>query len=359
MRKVILTTGGTGGHIFPALAVAEEIIRRFPKCSILFMGGQHGSEKELATRAGLEFVGLPVRGVLGRGIKALPALAGMSVAVIQAASHIGRFKPDVVVGFGGYAAFAGVTAAAMRRCPTAIHEQNSIPGVANRLLSRIARRVFLSMDDVTHSFPESKVRFTGNPVRARIVSAGFALPASSTRSERRLLVMGGSLGAKALNDMMLQSTPALQAAGISVWHQTGATDYERVAKAYAEAGLTDVRVEAFIDDVAAAYEWSDIVLCRAGATSIAELTAMGRPSVLVPFPFATHDHQLHNAAYLAAHDAAVLLEQKDITSTDVPMLLSSILHDNARLSRMSVASHQLGHPEAAAAVVDGLIDLLH
>lgn len=359
MRRVILTTGGTGGHIFPALAVAEEIRRRFPECGVLFMGGKYGPEADLAARAGLDFVGLPVRGVLGRGLRAIPAAACMGAGVIKAASVISRFKPDAVIGFGGYAAFAGVLAARLSGYPTAIHEQNSIPGMTNRALAKIVRRVFLSMPDTTGAFPSAKTLLTGNPVRASIVSSGFALPKERPAQVRRLLVMGGSLGARAVNDAVVAALPALCEAGVEVWHQTGPADHERVRKAYAEAGHDEARVEAFIDDVALAYGWADLVLCRAGATSIAELAVAGKPSVLVPFPFATHDHQLHNAAFLAARGGAVLLEQKDIPAVDVPALLIALLGDRPRLDRMAEAARALGRPEAASTVVGGLIDILN
>ncbi|ABM27764.1 undecaprenyldiphospho-muramoylpentapeptide beta-N-acetylglucosaminyltransferase [Nitratidesulfovibrio vulgaris] len=358
MRRVILTTGGTGGHIFPALAVAEEIRARYPECSVLFMGGLYGPEADLAARAGLDFVGLPVRGVLGRGVRAIGAAFGMAAGIARAYAVMGRFDPDIVLGFGGYAAFAGVLAARLRGRPAAIHEQNSVPGVTNRVLSRVVPRVFLSLPDTLGAFPPQKTCLAGNPVRASIVACGAERSDPRPDHVRRLLVMGGSLGARAINDAVVSSLPALAEAGVEVWHQTGAADWERIRKAYAETGHGEGRVEAFIDDVASAYAWADLVLCRAGATSVAELAVAGKPAVLVPYPFATHDHQTHNARWLVSRGAAVLLEQKDISMTDVPALLVGLLSDRARLNRMAVSARAQGRPDAAAAVVDGLVELL-
>jgi UDP-N-acetylglucosamine--N-acetylmuramyl-(pentapeptide) pyrophosphoryl-undecaprenol N-acetylglucosamine transferase len=371
MRRVILTTGGTGGHIFPALAVAEEITRRHPKARILFLGGQYGPEADLAARAGLEYVGLPVRGVMGRGLRAVAAAGAMALGVWRAVSVVRRFDPDIAVGFGGYAAFAGVLAARLCGRPAAIHEQNAIPGLTNRLLGHVVQRVFLSLPDTAGVFPARRCVATGNPVRAAIVAAGAAHgagDASRSVHSRRLLVMGGSLGARAINDAVVAALPALRDAGVELWHQTGTADWERVRSGYKQAGISQARVEAFIDDVASAYTWADLVLCRAGATSVAELAVAGKPSVLVPFPFATHDHQLHNARHIADAGAALVVEQKDVTpgyggpdgrpAVALDRVLVELLADRQRLGRMARAARAMGRPQAAAAVVDGMEAIL-
>ena len=365
MRRVILTTGGTGGHIFPALAVAEEITRRHPKARILFLGGQYGPEADLAARAGLEYVGLPVRGVMGRGLRAVTAAGAMALGVWRAVSVVRRFDPDMAVGFGGYAAFAGVLAARLCGRPAAIHEQNSIPGLTNRLLGRVVQRVFLSLPDSAGVFPAGRCVLTGNPVRAAIVAAGEATGVQRSTRSRRLLVMGGSLGARAINEAVVAALPALRDAGVELWHQTGTADWERVRAGYKQAGISEARVEAFIDDVASAYTWADLVLCRAGATSVAELAVAGKPSVLVPFPFATHNHQLHNARHIADAGAALVVEQKDIApgpdgkaAVALDRVLTGLLADRQRLDRMGSAARAMGRPQAAAAVVDGMEAIL-
>lgn len=368
MQRIILTTGGTGGHIFPALAVAEEITRRHPRARILFLGGRYGPEADLAARAGLEYAGLPVRGVMGRGLRSAVAAGAMALGVWRAVSVLRRFDPDITVGFGGYAAFAGVLAARLCRRPAAIHEQNAIPGLTNRLLSHVVQRVFLSLPDPAGVFPADRCVVTGNPVRAAIAAAGAAVvaagPAGSAH-RRRLLVMGGSLGAQAVNEAVLAALPRLHDAGVELWHQTGAADWERVRTGYTRAGISEARVEAFIDDVAAAYTWADLVLCRAGATSVAELAVAGKPAVLVPFPAAVRNHQVHNARHVAASGAALVVEQKELASgpggepaVDLDRVLVELLADRERLARMGRAARAMGRPHAAAAVVDGMERIL-
>ena len=350
MERTILTTGGTGGHIFPALAVAEQLRRRYPGIEVLFVGSQYGPEGALAEKAGLEFVGLPVRGFLGRGIKAVGAAAGMARALVRATALIRRFRPQVVVGFGGYAAFAPVLAARLYGIPTAVHEQNAVAGVSNRILSRFAGRVFLSLPG-TEGFAVEKCVVTGNPVRRSVVEVGMR-PRPETR--RHLLVMGGSQGARALNEFMLKALPQMRAADVEIRHQTGARDEDRVRDAYMTAGYAGSCVEPFITDMAAAYDWADLVLCRSGATSVAELAAAGVPSVLVPFPHATHDHQTCNARFLAACGAALLVPEKDLAALDVAGMLIRLFDEPETLRRMGQAARFRALPDAAARVVEEL-----
>lgn len=366
MKRVIITTGGTGGHIFPALAVAEEIRRRHRDVSVLFMGGKYGPEGDIAAQAGLEFVGLPVRGFIGRGLGMLGAGFGMLRGLTKAVIIMRRFKPDAVVGFGGYAAFAGVMAARYVGVPAAIHEQNSIPGVANKILARRVDRVFVSLPDVRATFPEGKTIFTGNPVRAAIadmarreISEGES---AGRETGKRVLILGGSQGARAINDCVIANLTSLIDAGITLWHQAGAADVERVRDAYRKNGGEKMRVDGFIRDMAAAYEWADIVVCRAGATTIAELTCAGAPAIFIPFPAATHDHQTHNARYLSAVGAAELIPQAKIEPgrgdpARLTERLESLLGDPEKLRVMRDASQRLARPEAAAVLVNALEEM--
>ncbi len=354
LRRVILTTGGTGGHIFPALAVAEELRRRDPEAVIGFIGGAYGSEADLAVRAGLDFVALPVRGVFGRGIKAVGALFRMLISVHKAKGLIRRFGPQVVVGFGGYAGFPAVFAAPYTMTPSAIHEQNARPGVANKRLRTTANRIFLSLPDEARAFPPEKTVLTGNPVRAAIVEAGEYARARPRAWSRNLLIMGGSQGAAAINTHILEILPDLHLAGVNILHQTGAADLERVRKGYAQAGVSEARVEGFIEDMAAAYEWADLVVCRAGATSVAELAVAGKPSVLIPFPQATHNHQLFNARLLEKEGAALVVEQAVLAEANLGKRLPELLADTPRLEAMSAAALALARPKAAADLVDQL-----
>ncbi len=362
MERVLLTTGGTGGHIFPALAVAEELRARMPGVRVLFVGGLRGLEKELAGKAGLEFVGLPIKPFLGRGLRAVFALYWLLVSQIKALKLLGTFKPDVVLGFGGYAAFAPMFAGKLRGVPTAVHEQNSIPGVTNRIMGRLARRVFVSFPDSSRYFDTKKTLVTGNPVRASFKAlreqAQETDAGQDTHLGKRLLVLGGSQGAKSVNTAIMEILPQLQAAGVSVRHQAGQRDCQRVLEGYAAQNIASDQVSAFIDDMAEACAQADLIVCRAGATSIAELTVAGKPALFIPFPYATHNHQVGNARFMERMGAAVCVEEKELPETDLGKRILELLQDKQRLSAMAAAARELGRPDAAAAVVDGLEQLV-
>lgn len=410
MQRVILTTGGTGGHIFPALAVAEEIRRKYPEASILFMGGEYGQEADLAVKAGLDFVGLPVRGVMGRGIRGVGAAFAMLGGVYKALGIMRKTRPEIVLGFGGYAAFAGVLAARIAGIPTALHEQNSYPGMTNRLLGKIVDKVFLSMPDIAGVFPAQKRLVVGNPVRSGIVELYERRKAEKAQSEEQsgsgtsyyggvdgpspfdvaarrnqpeaeaqehkpaaeehsvtperpfhLLVMGGSLGAKAINDCMAATAPALLERDVQIRHQTGRADYERMRAAYRDLGGEKLLVEPFIADMTEAYRWADLVFCRAGASSLSEITVAGLPAILTPFPQAAQDHQRHNARFLVTEGAAVLLEQEEIVRNPalLPECVLALKADKQRLCAMAGQSFALARPYAAATLVDEAQRLIH
>ena len=349
MKRVVLTTGGTGGHIFPALAVAEELRNRYPDVRILFIGGRHGSEGEHARAAGLEFMALPVRGVLGRGIRSVGALVQLGQSVIRAGFILGKFKPDVVLGFGGYAGFAAVQAAVFMRIPTAIHEQNSVPGVCNRLLAKRVRKVLVSFPDQQAQFQGREVVHTGNPVRGSI----RALRGGASAPGRNLLVLGGSQGAKAINEAVVEALPGLRAQDVRIWHQTGPAQFEEIRKRYDEM-YPDARVEPFITDMASAYGFADLVLARAGATTIAELTVAGKPSVLVPFPYATHNHQFGNARQLEKAGAALTVVQSCLPEVSLASMIGDLLSMPDKLDEMAGAARRMGRPGAAGEVADEL-----
>ena len=351
MDKILLTTGGTGGHIFPALAVAEELRGRRPGAGLLFVGSQYGPEGRLCARAGVPFVGLPVRGFLGRGVRAIGAAARMGVAVGRALALVRDFRPDAVAGFGGYAAFAPMLAGRLLGVPCVLHEQNAVAGTSNRLLARLARKVCVSLPD-TRGFPPEKCVLTGNPVRAAI--AGVGQLRESGRGTRRLLVLGGSQGAHSLNLLLPGLLERLKADGVEIRHQCGERDLDATRAAYAEHGYAPGCVSAFIDDMAEAYAWADLALCRAGASTVAELCAAGLPSVLVPFPAAIHDHQTRNAAVLARAGAARLVPERDFGNADMASLLGGLLRDAARRDDMGRAALALACPDAAAAVADAV-----
>ncbi len=366
MNRAIIATGGTGGHIFPALAVARALAALRPGVEVLFVGG-FGPEGELARKAGLRFAALPAQGVFGRGVKGALGAVWTVKSLFMALRLYREFKPEVVAGFGGYAGFCPVAAGKLMGLPTAIHEQNSVPGMANKALARIVDKVFVSYADDAGAFPAKKTVRTGNPVRESIAAMGDTPHVS--RDSRNILVLGGSQGAKAVNQAVIAALPALIKGGARVMIQTGRADFERAAgeiAALPEKGVDlssddgrgpRVVVENFIEDMAAAYEWADLIIARAGATTLAEVTAAKKPAILIPFPFATHNHQLVNAKVMSDAGAAILVEQTDLEWVDLAKTALTLMNDPARLADMAKASGELAEPKAAERIASELIAL--
>ncbi|MBF0481716.1 MAG: undecaprenyldiphospho-muramoylpentapeptide beta-N-acetylglucosaminyltransferase [Desulfovibrionaceae bacterium] len=351
---VILAAGGTGGHIFPALSVAEALREISAATRILFVGGQ-GPEGGLAKKAGLEFTALPVAGIIGRGAAGAVALLQMGAALFTALGVVRAFKPSVVAGFGGYAAVCPTLAAALLGVPCAVQEQNCVPGRANRLLGRFVDAVFTAYPDETRAFSARKVERTGNPVRKDIL--GLAKNPALDKGGLNLLVLGGSQGARAVNDLVLAAWPSLEKAGVSLWHQTGGADLERMRAGYGGGKNVAARVTGFIDDMAFAFDWADLVLARSGASTLAELAVAGKPSLLVPFPFAAHDHQLGNARYLEQAGAALTLEQKNCTPDVLAAAVLRLFANREQLSRMGAAAKAQARPGAARDIAERLLGL--
>lgn len=352
LNRVIVTTGGTGGHIFPALAVAKELKWRNPAIQILFMGGS-GPEGKLAREHGLEFQELPAKGIIGRGISGLLGGVGwIATALPKAMVAVRRFKPDAVIGFGGYAGFCPVLAAALMGIPTAIHEQNSVPGVTNKVLSKVVKRIFLSFPDELGIFSKCKSILVGNPVRDDILKvAGDRI---GREPGKRILVLGGSQGARPINDAIITGLPRFMEAGVTLVHQAGKADYDRVFASYQTAGADPKQVQGFIDDMRAEYTKADLVICRSGASTIFEISASGLPSILVPFPQATHDHQTMNAKALSDIDAAVLLSQTELTGEVLADRAIEMLDDVEKLDVMGKAARGFDRFHAATDIATGL-----
>ncbi|MEF2145582.1 MAG: undecaprenyldiphospho-muramoylpentapeptide beta-N-acetylglucosaminyltransferase [Desulfovibrionaceae bacterium] len=357
LNRLIVTTGGTGGHVFPALAVADAARRRNPDCRVLFAGGS-GPEGDMARKAGLEFEALPARGVLGTGPQKLLAPFWLLGGMLRSLGLLRRFRPEAVIGFGGYAGFCPVLAARMLSIPSAVHEQNSVPGAANRTLGRFCDTIFASFEENRPWFPARKLLVTGNPVRPEI----SAVPDMSDAPGRNLLILGGSQGAKALNDAMIEALPQLLEAKVRVLHQAGRADEARVRAAYALAGADPdaeaTRVRGFMDDMAAAYAWADLILCRSGASTVFEAAAAGRPCVFVPFPHATHDHQARNAQSLSDLGAARLLPQTELDGPVLAALALGLLDNPQELRRMGAAARGFAKPDAARAIIEAMEKLV-
>lgn len=354
MERIILTTGGTGGHIFPALAVAEEILQRRPAAEILFVGGVRGPEKELTAKAGLKFVALPTRPFLGRGPKAIFAVFWLGVSMLKAAFVHLRFKPQIVLGLGGYAAFSAVMAAALLRIPTALHEQNSVPGMANRVLGRFVKKVLLTFPVDQGMFPEQKTTLTGNPVRKGIAEAAKKISAPLHERNPRLLVLGGSQGAVAVNNAVIEALPELLAANVEITHQTGKLDHERVHKAYQEAGAENARIAPFIHDMANAYGEADIVVCRAGASTVTEMAAAGKPGIYIPFPFATHNHQYKNAMFMVQAGGGICIEQKELGRDALADTILNLLQSPDKLAEYARGAANVAKVDSSATIVTEL-----
>lgn len=350
--RMIVAGGGTGGHFFPGLAVAQAAAALRPGVRVLFVGSRRGIEARLAPQLGYPFEALPVLGFAATApLDRLKALAVLPGAVVRCAGILAAFRPHAVLGVGGYASVPMGLAAGLGGVPLVLLEQNAEPGLANRLLSRFAAMVAVAFPETKRTF-RGKARFLGNPVRESLL--GVPPPAEPPRP-LRLLVLGGSRGSAPLNEAFLAAAPALKAfeGGISLLHQTGSEDLERVRSAYAGIGL-DARVEPFLENMEEAYAWCHAVVARAGATTLAELCVVRRPALLVPFPFAAQGHQSANARGLEEAGAALRIEQKDLTTESLLRALARLADDSLR-RRMERVLGTLARPRAARDIAEFLL----
>lgn len=337
--------GGTGGHVFPALAVAERL--RPAGVNVTWLGTQRGLESKVVPEADIPLDFITVTGLRGKGIGVLMrAPIKLIHALLQSLAVLRRRRPDVVLGMGGFASGPGGIAAWLTRRPLLIHEQNAIPGLTNRLLSRLARRV---MEAFPGSFPANVgARYLGNPVREAVAAA---TPPEARLAGRqgpvRLLVLGGSQGARALNEIVPVTLAAMgKELELEVWHQAGARHLEQTRDGYAQHGV-QARILDFVTNMAEAYAWADLVLCRAGAMTIAELAATGVGSILVPFPHAVDDHQTSNARFLSEQGAAILVPEAELDAARLADLLRELAGARERLLDMARRARALARPSAA------------
>jgi UDP-N-acetylglucosamine--N-acetylmuramyl-(pentapeptide) pyrophosphoryl-undecaprenol N-acetylglucosamine transferase len=351
----VVAGGGTGGHVTPALALAERIAARGDE--VLLLGTARGIEKRLVPAAGFELLTLPARQVMGQGLGArLAAGPALLAAGASAFRVLGRRRIDLVVSVGGYASVPAVLAAAVRRLPIAVIEPNAIPGRANRAAARLATRLFVQFDEAAAALAAAggagRVRNSGIPLRSALIAAFAAAPPRRTAAPPwRVLVFGGSQGARQLNDAMIEASPAFAGLPLEIFHQTGEADRERVAAAYAAAGVR-AEVAAFEPEMPRRYRWADVALCRAGALTVAELCMAALPSVLVPYPHAADDHQRANARALARVGAARVLEPATLTGAEVAGVLRELLAAPGELANMSAAAAKRAQPDAAERIVE-------
>jgi len=361
MIKVMFAGGKTGGHIFPAIAMAKEFKKRFPRSRIVFVGTKEGMERRVVPGLGFELLFISVRGLSRRSyISNLWLWFHLVVGFYQTLRIIYREKPDLVVGTGGYVSFPVVLVASLKGIPTLIQEQNSYPGISTRFLSHFADRVCLSYpESVKYFSTRKKLKVIGNPVREDLFTKdrNRALSKFGLKEGRKtIFVFGGSQGAHALNLVISQCLDLLRPEWQILW-QTGEADFADISREVKKSRVV-CAVYPFIDDMGSAYAVSDLVVSRAGALTLAEITACGKPCILIPFPFATADHQRYNAQALEKKGAAMVILQKDLTPRVLADRITSLLSDEARLKQMAEKSRSLGRPEASALLVDEMTELL-
>ncbi len=362
--RVLIAGGGTGGHLFPALAIAEAFQKMAPETTIRFAGSRHGIEHRVIPERGYRLHRIPVRGLYGVSwLRRLWVLAMLPFAFFQCAWILLSWRPHLVMGVGGYASGPMLATALLFRFRCVIQEQNAAPGMTNRLLGRFVPLAFTAVEDAGGWFRRAVV--TGNPVRAEILAlreGSPGAPARATTPAPLMLVMGGSQGAHALNAAMSEALPILQGweRPPRILHQSGPREFETVRENYRRSGLLpeEVEVRPFIDDMATAYREARIVVSRAGASAIAEIVAARRASVLVPIPGTSGEHQLRNAERLAGGKAAVLIEQRDLSGERLAETLKELLDDPARLDAMEGATDALFQGDAAATIARTCLELM-
>jgi len=352
--RVILAGGGTGGHLFPAVALTREFKERGGE--VLFIGGRRGLEERVLPGYGFLLELLDVEGLKGRGIfgKVKACLKALQ-AVYRSIKMVKRFRPDIVIGTGGYSSGPVVLGAKLLGVKTAILEPNAIPGFTNRWLGRFVDRVFLAFDKALGYFPSGKTLLTGNPVRREILE--IRSQKSEVRSQKfTILVFGGSQGAKAINSLFLGAMEYLTSvpSALNIIHQTGEDDYERVKEAYDKFQISNFKfqISRFIDDMATAYASADLVICRAGATSIAEIIALGMVSILIPYPFAADNHQEINARWLADQGAAIIMRERDVNGETLAGIIRRFIEDSDKLEGMRRRVKTLGRAGATEVIVE-------
>ena len=358
--RLVIAGGGTGGHLFPGIAVAEEFLERDPSNEVLFIGTEHGIEARAVPAAGYRLEIISAAGIRGKGgLSQIKGMALMLYGYAQSRKVLKAFRPDMVLGVGGYASLPMVLAARGMQIPRYIHEQNAIPGMTNKMLAKFVDQVFITLEESAKFFPKDSTLLTGNPLRRQILQQA-ATSAGELRlggqGRFRLLIFGGSQGAHAINMAMMATLPFLERTRdkLEITHQTGAQDADQVAEAYRKHGF-DAAVRPFIDDMAGAYQRADLVICRAGATTIAELTACGRPGIFIPFPHAVDDHQRCNAEALLKKGAGFMLLERELNGESLAGMICELMGDPEKLQRTGKLAFGLAKLDAAKIIVDEMM----
>ena len=359
--KLIIAGGGTGGHLFPGIAVAEEFLSRDPANEVLFVGTERGIEARAVPAAGYRLELIAAAGIRGKGVLSqMKGAAMMMYGYAQSRKILKSFRPDVVLGVGGYASLPMVLAAGGMAIPRFIHEQNAIPGLTNRLLARFASKVFITLEESARYFPSAATQLTGNPLRRQILDMVTKVnPASISPLSQgvfQLFIFGGSQGAHAINAAMIEALPTLKTSPIrlAITHQTGEKESAEVAAAYRSAGV-EAQVTPFISDMAAEYAAADLIICRAGATTIAEVTACGKACLFIPFPHAVDDHQRRNAEALLKKDACFMMLEQELTGTTLAESILTLANDPVLVQHTGDLAFSLARLDAARIIVDEMM----
>ena len=361
MKKYLISGGGTGGHIFPAVSIANELRRQDPDCEILFVGAEGRMEMERVPAAGYNIVGLKVEGLdrknLFRNIKVVWNLL-RSMAKVR--GIIRKFQPDVAVGVGGYASGAALKVAQQMGIPVVLQEQNSFAGVTNKMLAKGAQKICVAYTGMERFFPAEKIILTGNPVRQNLLAQINKQEAYEyfglNPNKPTLMVMGGSLGARTINQAVIAGLERLKSSGIQVIWQTGKIYYQDALKAYEPYRCDEIKVTDFLSRMDYAYAVADLVVSRAGASSISELSLLGKPSILVPSPNVAEDHQTHNARALSDKGAAILV--RDVEAVDIMVDTAlNIISSAEKLQSLSDNVLKLAYPNSAEKIVDEIVKL--
>ena len=352
--KYLISGGGTGGHIFPAVSIANALRELDPQAEILFVGALGRMEMERVPEAGYKIIGLPVRGFnRAQPWKNLSVVIDLLRSMRQARRIVREFRPDAGVGVGGYASGAAMKVAARMGVPILLQEQNGFAGVTNKLLKNDAKKICVAYPEMERFFPKEKIILTGNPVRQNLLKG----ERRTVQGERNLLVIGGSLGARTINEAVKAALPELSKAGLHVVWQTGKGYYEKCHAAWEAAGSPkNIECLAFLNDMPDRYATADLVISRAGASSISELCLLGKPAVLVPSPNVAEDHQTHNAMALVRRDAAVLIRDAEAAEKLIPTALA-LIADDKRLKTLHDNVLKLAEPDSAKRIAEEVIKL--
>lgn len=352
--KLLIAGGGTGGHLFPAMAVARALLRLDADSSVLFVGTRHGIEASIVPQSGFPIRFITARGIRRTGlINKIAAGFEIPVGMVQSISIIRQFRPGFVLGVGGYASGPTLAAAVLMRIPSAIQEQNSVMGTTNRILSHFVGRVFTSWEITDPPPPRSKTILAGNPVREDLFEQGTL---KGAEGKFKILVFGGSRGARSLNHAIASNIEGLSPyrERISIVHQTGREEGEEVRKAYARAGI-EAEVREFIDEMGPAYHWADLVVCRSGASSLAEITALGKPAIVVPYPYAIGDHQTLNARVLESAGALRMIPDSKLKNGALVAEIRELIENPGILEQLARQSSRFGRPDAAQTIAQTIL----